>query len=134
MMTATVLYTRDWAFEYSMGMTAAVEQGRDHTIDPDRYCSIVVRVYDKPEDDAKVLNGTYRTMNAVDGDELCCQLRVRSMSVGDIVRIERDRQVEYHMVLGAGFGKLSLARKEELERYFFPAGPNAVVDLPFVMA
>lgn len=26
----------------------------------------------------------FRQMNAVDGTELCCQLRVRSMSVGDV--------------------------------------------------
>jgi len=27
----------------------------------------------------------YRQMNAVMGDELCCQLRIRSMSVGDVL-------------------------------------------------
>jgi len=30
------------------------------------------------------LDVAFRQMNAVDGNELCCQLRVRSMSVGDV--------------------------------------------------
>lgn len=41
-----------------------------------------------PEEDV------FREMNAVDGTETCCQLRLRSMSVGDVLVIS-DKQVLY---------------------------------------
>jgi hypothetical protein len=34
--------------------------------------------------EADDLEGLFREMNAVDGTETCCKLRVRSMSVGDV--------------------------------------------------
>jgi len=34
--------------------------------------------------EAPDLDALFREMNAVDGDETCCKLRVRSMSVGDV--------------------------------------------------
>lgn len=40
--------------------------------------------------DAPSLEEIFREMNAVDGDELCCQLKVRSMMPGDVVVDEQD--------------------------------------------
>lgn len=40
------------------------------------------------------LEVVFRDMNAVDGDELCCTLKVRSMSVGDVVITHVDDQNE----------------------------------------
>jgi hypothetical protein len=36
--------------------------------------------------DDSVLGQAFREFNAVDGTETCCRLRIRSMSVGDVVR------------------------------------------------
>ena len=36
--------------------------------------------------DDSVLGQAFREFNAVDGTEICCRLRMRSMSVGDVVR------------------------------------------------
>jgi hypothetical protein len=36
-------------------------------------------------DVSKEIEGVFRQLNAVDGTELCCRLRVRSMSVGDVL-------------------------------------------------
>lgn len=40
------------------------------------------------------LEAVFRDMNAVDGDEVCCMLKVRSMSVGDLVITHVDDQNE----------------------------------------
>lgn len=41
--------------------------------------------------DAKSLEEIFREMNAVEGNELCVQLKVRSMSAGDVVVDEDDK-------------------------------------------
>ena len=42
--------------------------------------------------DAPSLEDIFRQMNCVDGDELCCQLKVRSMMPGDVV-VDEDGDV-----------------------------------------
>lgn len=59
--------------------------------------------YDKVgEIEASCVGETFGLMNAVEGDELCCQMGVRSMSVGDIVVDENG--VAYYCC-SAGWGK-----------------------------
>lgn len=55
---------------------------------------------------AKDLDGLFRAMNVVDGDELPCKLKVRSMSVGDIA-VEVDTNTAWYCG-PAGWSKVSI--------------------------
>lgn len=56
--------------------------------------TIVAREVESP-----TLDTLFRSMNAVDGDELCCQLKVRSMSTGDVAE-EEDGTLHQCAVIG----------------------------------
>lgn len=75
MATYSVLYLNADSFRDAMFITAA-------NVDLGNYRLVAEVEADSPD-------GVFRDMNAVDGTELCCQLRVRSMSVGDLL-IRRD--------------------------------------------
>lgn len=47
-------------------------------------------VHTFPTSDAPSLEDIFREFNAVDGDELCVKLKVRSMMPGDVVVDEQD--------------------------------------------
>ena len=68
------------------------------TVSPDDYQQVAEVSGDLEE--------VFRQMNAVDGNELCCQLRVRSMSVGDIAV---DAAGVAHYCQGAGWGRTTFS-------------------------
>jgi hypothetical protein len=61
------------------------------------------KVTEVETDDLEVV---FRQMNAVDGTELCCKLRVRSMSVGDVAV---DAAGVAHLCCSCGWAETSFA-------------------------
>jgi len=69
--------------------------------------------------EASCVGETFQLMNAVEGDELCCKMSVRSMSVGDVVV---DESGQAHYCCAAGWGETEFVPVENPLRYLTSDG------------
>jgi len=80
---------------------------------------VVETVAEKVED---ALDEAFRRFNCVTGDpetEDCVRLRVRSMSVGDVVRAPLTPDGDYYVVMGIGWKKICPRELRELMKLPF---------------
>jgi hypothetical protein len=71
----------------------------------------------KAEEVQNALDEAFRRFNCVTGDpetEDCVRLRVRSLSVGDVVRAPLLPDGHYYVVMGAGWKKITSKELNEL--------------------
>jgi len=68
------------------------------------------------------LNETFRRFNCVTGDaktEDCVRLRIRSMSVGDVVKAPLESDGKYFVVCGIGWKEIGVKELNELRKLDF---------------
>lgn len=60
------------------------------------------------------LDETFRRFNAVDGTEDCVKFRVRSLSVGDVIKAPCVPEGKFYLIMGCGYKEITSAELAEV--------------------